>query len=223
MGSQEFEITGCGTIKEKFKFQNIVMAMRSFLLLCIIEVTLSCGSQREIKHQDVIGSCPVNTDKLCTQEYPKNFGNELTGETIEELRKIARSTPNELKLGDWQRVLTPEQFKVTRLNCTELRNTSPLNNVHERGIFHCVNCDNPLFDFQSKFDSGSGWPSFFQPIREDAVDTTTDYHIGYARTEVRCAKCGAHLGHMFSDGPPPTGLRYCINGVALEFVKALSP
>ena len=177
----------------------------------------------EVVHQDVIGSCPVNNDKVCTQEYPRNFGDELTGETVEELRKIAKSTPHELKLGDWQRVLTTEQFKVTRLNCTELRNTSPLNNVHEYGIFHCVNCDNPLFDFKSKFDSGSGWPSFFQPIREDAVDTTTDYHIGYARTEVRCAKCGAHLGHMFSDGPPPTGLRYCINGVALEFVKAPSP
>ena len=96
----------------------------------------------------MIGSCPVNTDKICTQVYPKNFGDELTGETIEELRKIAKSTPYELKLGDWERVLTPEQFKVTRLNCTELRNTSPLNNVHEHGIFHCVNCDNPLFDFE---------------------------------------------------------------------------
>ena len=126
-------------------------------------------------------------------------------------------------MGDWKRVLTPEQFQVTRLNCTELRNTSPLNKVHERGIFHCVGCGNPLFDSKSKYNSETGWPSFFQPINAEAVKNLTDYNAGYARTDIRCARCGAHLGHMFHDGPQPTGLRYCMNGVAMKFAKEPSP
>ena len=86
-----------------------------------------------------------------------------------------------------------------------------------------MSCGNALFDLQSKYNSGTGWPSFFEPIRVDATSELKDYDAGYARTDIRCARCGAHLGHMFHDGPPPTGLRYCMNGVAMEFIKDPSP
>ena len=134
------------------------------------------------------------------------------------LRKKSFAVPKTLKLGDWQRILTPEQFAVTRLNETERRYSSPLNRLHENGIFRCINCGNSLFSHTSKYESGSGWPSFFQPINDGmAVGTMADHASVLARTEVHCGRCGAHLGHVFGDGPPPTGLRYCINGVAMDF------
>ena len=171
-----------------------------------------------LDHIDTV-SCPDNRAHTLTQHYQENFHDKTT----EELRNRKKLFPNELALGDWKRLLTSEQFEVTRLNCTEISGSSPLNKVSENGKFHCVSCDKPLFDFQSKYKSGSGWPSFFKPINANAVKELTDYHAGYARTDIRCARCGAHLGHMFNDGPPPTGLRYCMNGIALKFVKEQLP
>ena len=139
------------------------------------------------------------------------------------MKNKARLDPSRLSLGDWERVLTQDQFKVTRLNCTEKRNSSPLNKIKEKGKFLCASCGNALFDYVAKYNSGTGWPSFYKAINPNAVKELTDYDIGYARTEIRCSRCGAHLGHMFHDGPPPTGLRYCMNGVAMEFVKEPSP
>jgi peptide-methionine (R)-S-oxide reductase len=120
---------------------------------------------------------------------------------------------------EWKRILTPEQYNVARENGTEAPFSSPLNEIHERGIFECVACELPLFSSKAKFDSGTGWPSFYEPIAKENVLENVDNSLSETRTEVLCARCDSHLGHMFEDGPRPTGLRYCMNGVALKFVK----
>lgn len=117
---------------------------------------------------------------------------------------------------EWRKALTPEQFHVLREHGTEQRGSSPLNKEKRAGTFSCAACGEPLFDAATKFESGTGWPSFTSPL-DAAVDTTTDRSYGMTRTEVHCAKCGGHLGHVFPDGPRPTGLRYCMNGVAMMF------
>jgi peptide-methionine (R)-S-oxide reductase len=122
-----------------------------------------------------------------------------------------------LKTDDqWRAELTPEQYKVLREHGTEMRGTSPLNEEKREGTFRCAGCGKPLFDSATKFESGTGWPSFWAPL-PGAVETETDRSYGMARTEVHCADCGGHLGHVFPDGPDPTGERYCMNGVALKF------
>jgi peptide-methionine (R)-S-oxide reductase len=120
---------------------------------------------------------------------------------------------------DWSTTLTPEQFHVLREHGTERAGTSPLNAEKRSGTFRCAGCGHELFQSDAKFESGTGWPSFWAPV-EGAVDTTVDRKFGMTRTEVHCAQCGGHLGHVFPDGPPPTGLRYCMNGVALVFESA---
>ena len=117
---------------------------------------------------------------------------------------------------EWQAELSPEAFKVLRKHGTERARSSPLDKVYDAGTYSCAGCGTPLFLADTKFDSGTGWPSFFQPL-EDAVETTVDRTLFMSRTEVHCAKCGGHLGHVFNDGPKPTGLRYCMNGVSMEF------
>jgi peptide-methionine (R)-S-oxide reductase len=116
----------------------------------------------------------------------------------------------------WRRELLPEQYHVLREHGTERAGTSPLNLEKRPGTFRCAACGEPLFEAAKKFESGTGWPSFWEPI-DQAVGTKTDRSLFMARTEVHCAKCGGHLGHVFPDGPKPTGLRYCINGAALDF------
>jgi len=121
---------------------------------------------------------------------------------------------------EWKRILTPEQYFITRQAGTEAPYTSPLLNIHEEGTFACVCCDLPLFSSKTKFESNTGWPSFWAPIAKRNVRERTDNSLGEARTEVLCARCDAHLGHVFEDGPKPTGLRYCMNGLALKFLSA---
>jgi peptide-methionine (R)-S-oxide reductase len=117
---------------------------------------------------------------------------------------------------EWRRSLSPEAYRVLREHGTERAGTSPLNAEKRPGTFACAGCDQPLFDAATKFESGTGWPSFWAPL-DDAVGTTTDRSFFMVRTEVHCANCGGHLGHVFPDGPPPTGQRYCMNGVSLRF------
>jgi peptide-methionine (R)-S-oxide reductase len=117
---------------------------------------------------------------------------------------------------EWRCELSPARFKVLREHGTEPSGTSPLNDEHRAGVFRCGGCGHPLFESATKFESGSGWPSFFKPI-EGAVATSEDRSFGMRRVEVHCARCGGHLGHVFPDGPEPTGQRYCTNGLALEF------
>jgi peptide-methionine (R)-S-oxide reductase len=117
---------------------------------------------------------------------------------------------------EWKQVLTSEQFCVLRQHGTERAGTSPLDKQYAKGTYYCAACSQPLFTSDTKFNSGTGWPSFFQPI-EGAIGTKTDRSHLMTRTEVHCSQCGGHLGHVFEDGPAPTGLRYCMNGVSLRF------
>ena len=117
---------------------------------------------------------------------------------------------------EWRATLTPEQYRVLRDHGTERAGTSPLDKEHRAGTFLCAGCDLPLFSSETKFDSGTGWPSFWTPI-DGAVGTSRDRSLFMVRTEVHCHRCGGHLGHVFDDGPAPTGLRYCMNGAALRF------
>jgi len=119
----------------------------------------------------------------------------------------------------WKRELNDQEFRVLRKEGTERAFTGDLLDNHEKGIFVCAGCGLPLFASETKFDSGTGWPSFYKPISEDCIADITDSSHGMDRTEVECARCGGHQGHVFTDGPPPTGLRYCINSVSLDFVK----
>jgi peptide-methionine (R)-S-oxide reductase len=117
----------------------------------------------------------------------------------------------------WREELSPEQYRILRQAGTERAFTGPFWNAKEKGIYSCAGCGEELFVSDTKFDSGCGWPSYFEPLRPDAVTEHRDVTHGMIRTEVRCANCGGHLGHVFPDGPPPTGLRYCINGHAMTF------
>jgi peptide-methionine (R)-S-oxide reductase len=131
----------------------------------------------------------------------------------EDLQKIDK--PN----SEWKKILTPEQFDILRRDSTEAPYTSPLNDEHHKGIFACVACDLPLFKSETKFDSGTGWPSFYDHI-PGHIETSRDLSLFVPRTEYHCARCGGHHGHIFDDGPKPTGLRHCNNGAVLKFIAS---
>lgn len=143
----------------------------------------------------------------------------LNGETI--ATEFKKNTEFEITKSEkeWRRILTPQQFKVLRQEGTEAPRSSPLDHEYGRGLYTCAGCDLPLFTSETKFNSGTGWPSFYQPI-QNAVAQRQDGRFLLERTEVHCRRCGGHLGHVFEDGPQPTGLRYCMNGVSLKFIPA---
>lgn len=134
----------------------------------------------------------------------------MSGESLPKVRKSEE---------EWRAELTPEQYHVTREHGTERPFTGPYWDSKEKGLYRCIGCGRPLFRSETKYDSGSGWPSFYEPVEPGAVSEYSDNSLFMTRTEVRCADCDAHLGHVFPDGPEPTGLRYCMNGHALDFEK----
>jgi len=142
------------------------------------------------------------------------FKDDGTRTTRESVARVVKSED------EWRKQLSPLAFEVTRRAATERPFSGDLLNVHDKGVFRCICCDNALFDSSTKFESGTGWPSFYQPIAKENVIETVDMSLGMTRTAVSCRLCEAHLGHVFDDGPKPTGLRYCMNSVSMRFAKA---
>lgn len=179
--------------------------------LSIFLVLLACNAQQNTasrtpasgQAQAVSTASPLNMDSLVAPQY------DQAGKLI----RIEKSQEQ------WKKQLTQEEYYVLREEGTERAGSGDLLKNHDRGVFTCRGCGLPLFSSATKFESGTGWPSFYQPLTKDAVHVGTDDSHGMSRDEVECARCGGHLGHVFNDGPQPTGLRYCMNSVSLDFVK----
>ncbi|MFN8279263.1 MAG: bifunctional methionine sulfoxide reductase B/A protein [Saprospiraceae bacterium] len=182
------------------------LSMRLMLFALFIAVVSCAQSPRKPE--------PVQTVTEAAPAQPMEANNDIDTNWTQ---KVVRT--NE----EWRKILTPEQYYITREQGTERPFSSPLYDNHDHGVFFCVCCNNPLFSSETKFNSGTGWPSFFMHYSSKSVDISKDDSHGMSRDELTCQRCGAHLGHIFDDGPRPTGLRYCIDGIALRFAPVSAP
>jgi peptide-methionine (R)-S-oxide reductase len=188
-----------------------VIARRAFLVgggAAAIALVWSYIRRRETVHAEVAFSGPP---KMVNIVEFTDAGKRKTTESVLQIRKTE---------DEWRKQLSPASFEVTRHAGTERPYTNENPNNHAKGIFRCICCDTALFNADTKFASGTGWPSFWAPIAKENILEITDSSLGMMRTAVSCRLCDAHLGHVFNDGPPPTGLRYCMNSVAMRFVSA---
>jgi peptide-methionine (R)-S-oxide reductase len=157
--------------------------------------------------------------QFCSSQSNK----KITMDSSEKKNPVYSNTDTskvEISEDEWKKILPQDVYYIARQKGTERPGTSPFEHSKEKGTYYCAACGNGLFVSDTKFDSGCGWPSFYEPVSKSSIIYTPDNSHGMTRTEVQCGRCKAHLGHVFDDGPPPTGLRYCINGVVLDFKKA---
>jgi peptide-methionine (R)-S-oxide reductase len=188
------------------RFREYSCSMRDVKLnIWFLVLILSAGC-RPAEHASAPSSGPARTAMATTTQLDPSHGKETL---MSENKSDA----------EWKKTLNPEQFHILREKGTERAFTGKYWDCHEKGIYRCAACGQPLFDSQTKFDSGTGWPSFYQPLEKGSVKTEADSSHGMSRSEVVCSRCGGHLGHVFDDGPAPTGLRYCMNSGALELEK----
>ncbi len=151
--------------------------------------------------------------------YMTMHGQDTESSNTETLTGSNMNCTNPQSEEEWKKTLTPEQYRILREKGTEMAFTGKFYDHHEDGVYICAACGAELFSSDTKYESGSGWPSFFKPIDTSAIGETLDKSHGMVRTEIVCSKCGGHLGHVFNDGPQPTGMRYCVNSVSLDFKK----
>jgi peptide-methionine (R)-S-oxide reductase len=157
----------------------------------------------------------------CSFSQSSSHNDQKAMDSVKQNSAYSRSSKEKVNLSDeeWKKILPEDVYNIARMKGTERPFSSKFETSNEVGTYYCAACGNPLFKSNAKFDSGCGWPSFYQPISKTSIIYTPDNTLGMKRTEVTCGRCKAHLGHVFEDGPPPTGLRYCINGVVLDFEK----
>jgi peptide-methionine (R)-S-oxide reductase len=199
------------SVEERSISEGNAMTRRSFLVgagVAAIGATWWWSLGRQPISAEAAGK---GAAKMVTIIGFKDDGTRTTKESVSRVVKTE---------DEWRKQLSPAAFEVTRRAATERAFSGDLLNVHDKGVFRCICCDNALFDSSTKFESGTGWPSFYQPIAKENVLESVDMSLGMTRTAVSCRLCDAHLGHVFDDGPKPTGLRYCMNSVSMKFSKA---
>lgn len=199
-----FDSLDSGTSKGKLGRREFMAAAAAATL------TLGYGWLRRPKLVEAVASKPADKSGQVKIVQFSDLGQRLK---IVHVPKVVKTE------AEWQKQLTPAAFDITRHADTEIAYTGQYWNLHEKGLFRCICCDNALFSSETKFDSGTGWPSFWAPIAAENLYTTRDISLGVPRDAVACTLCDAHLGHVFDDGPQPTGLRYCMNSASLHFVK----